>query len=235
MGEHCDESVTHLRPKLVGRSGLRTSVHNYAWMDAAGGYEELAPTGAGRGPMQVFFGALVVIGVMVGLLEMAAGNPPILGVLLTLSGAAGLGYLWLWPANTRLLTGPGFVGYQNLFMQRSFWSTSDISRTVELTIVYYSPKTGYPSKPYLLLVGGNGRCLRKVRQSAWTDEAIRAFEASTGRAAEYAGVYSSVQAGREFPGSVGWMYAHPSASLAITGGIAVAIGVLVVVGKLIAR
>jgi hypothetical protein len=30
------------------------------------------------------------------------------------------------------------------------------------------------------------------------------------------------------------MYAHPSASLAITGGIVVAIGVLVVVGKLIA-
>jgi hypothetical protein len=203
-------------------------------MDAAGGYEELAPTGAGRGPAQVFFGALVVIGLMLALLYIAGRYSPISGVVVALLGAAGLGYLWLWPANTRLLTGPGFVGYQNLFLQRSFWPTSDISRTVELTIVYYAPKAGYQSKPYLLLVGGNGRCLRKVRRSAWTDEAIRAFEASTERATEYAGVYSSVQAGRKFPGSVGWMYAHPSASLAITGGIVVAIGVLVVVGKLIA-
>jgi hypothetical protein len=203
-------------------------------MDTASGYDELAPTGAGRGPAQVFFGFLVVIGLMVGLLEMAGGNSPVLGVGLALSGAAVLGYLWLWPANTRLLTGPGFVGYQNLFMQRSFWSASDISRTVELTIVYYAPRAGYQPKPYLLLVGANGRCLRKVRRSAWTDEAIRAFEAATGRAAEYAGVYRSDKAGREFPGSVGWMYAHPSASLAITGGIVVAIGVLVVVGKLIA-
>jgi hypothetical protein len=215
-------------------SDVEPCVHNYAPMDAAGGYEELAPTGAGRAPAQIFSGALVVIGVMVGLIDVAGGNPPNLGVFLTLSGAAMLGYLWLWPAKTRLLTGPGFVGYQNLFMQRTFWSTSDISRTVELTIVYYAPRSGYQSKPYLLLVGADGRCLRKIRRSAWTDEAIRAFEAATGRAAEYAGVYRSDQAGREFPGSVGWMYAHPSASLAITGGVAVAIGVLVVVGKRIA-
>src|SRR4029077_6807987 len=150
-------------------------------MDAAGGYEELAPTGAGRIPAQIVFGALVVMGVMVGLLEMAVGNPPVPGVLLTLSGAAVLGYLWLWPAKTRLLTGPGVVGYQNLFMQRSFWSTSDTSRTVELTIVYYAPRSGFQSKPYLLLVGADGRCLRNIRRSAWTDDAIRAFEAATGR------------------------------------------------------
>lgn len=203
-------------------------------MDAAAGYGELAPTGAGRGPAQVFLGALVMIGLTLGLLYMAGGNSPILGVAVGLLGTAGLGYFWLWPANTRLLTGPGFVGYQNLFLQRSFWSTSDISRTVELTIVYYSPRAGYQSKQYLLLVGANGRCLRKIRRSAWTDEAIRAFETATGRAAEDGGVCSSDQAGREFPGSVGWMYAHPSASLAITGGVVVAIGVIVVVGKLIA-
>ena len=203
-------------------------------MDAAGGYQELAPTGAGRGPAQVFLSALVVIGLMLGLLYMAGGNSPVVGVVVALLGAAGLGYASLWPANTRLLTGPGFVGYQNIFMQRTFWATSDISRTVEITIVYHSPKAGYQSKPYLLLIGANGRCLRKVRRSAWTDADIRAFEAATGRAADYAGVYSSDQAGREFPGSVGWMYAHPSASLAITGGIVVAIGVLVVVAKRIA-
>lgn len=203
-------------------------------MEAAGGYEELAPTGAGRGPAQVFLGALVVIGLMLGFLYMAGGSSPIEGVVLALLGAAGLGYFFLWPANTRLLTGQGFVGYQNLFLQRTFWSTSDISRTVELTIVYYAPKAGYQSKPYLLLVGANGRCLRKIRRSAWTDDDIRAFEAATGRSAEDVGVYSSEQAGREFPGSVGWMYAHPSAALALTGAIAVAIGVLVVVGKLIA-
>jgi len=203
-------------------------------MDAAGGYQELAPTGAGRGPAQVFLSALVVIGLMLGLLYMAGGNSPVLGVAVALLGAAGLGYVWLWQANTRLLTGPGCVGYQNIFMLRTFWPTSDISRTVELTIVYHSPKAGYQSKPYLLLIGANGRCLRKVRRSAWTDADIRAFEAATGRAAQDAGFYSSDQAGREFPGSVGWMYAHPSASLAITGGIVVAIGVLVVVAKLIA-
>jgi hypothetical protein len=203
-------------------------------MDAAGGYAELAPTGAGRGPAKIFLGALVVIGLMLGLLYLAGGNSPIFGVVVALLGSAGLGYFWLWPANTRLLTGRGFVGYQNLFLQRSFWSTSDISRTVELTVVYYAPKSGYQSKPYLLLVGADGRCLRKVRRSAWTDDDIRAFEAATGRAAEYAGVCSSEQAGREFPGSVGWLYAHPSASFAITGGIAVAIGGLAVVGKLIA-
>jgi hypothetical protein len=205
-----------------------------ASVDAADTYKVLAPTGAGRGPAQVFFGALVVIGLMLGLLYTAGGNSPILGVVVALSAAAGLGCLWLWPANTRLLTGPGFVGYQNLFFQRSFWSTSTISRTVDLTIVYYAPRSGYQPKPYLLLVGANGRCLRKIRRSAWTDDDIRAFEAATGRAAEYAGVLNSDEAGREFPGSVGWMYAHPSASLAITGGIVVAIGVLVVVGKLIA-
>jgi hypothetical protein len=203
-------------------------------MLASGGYEELAPTGAGRGPAQIFLGALVVIGLMLGLLYRAGGNSPILGIVVAVLGAAGLGYLWLWPANTRLLTGRGFVGYQNLVLQRNFWSTSDISRTVELTIVYYAPRAGYQPKPYVLLVGANGRCLRKIRRSAWTDEDIRAFEAATGRAAEYVGVCSSDQAGREFPGSVGWMYAHPSASLAITGGIVVAIGVVVVVGKLIA-
>jgi len=209
-------------------------VHNYASVDAVGAYQELAPTGAGRGPAQVFFGALVVVGLMLGLLYLAGGNSPSLGVVVALSGAAGLGYCWLWSANTRLLAGPGFVGYQNLFLQRSFWPTSTVSRTIELTIVYHSPKAGYNPKPYLLLVGANGRCLRKVRRSAWTDGDIQAFESATGRAAEYAGVFSSDQAGREFPGSVGWMYAHPSASLAITGGIVVAIGVLVVVGKLIA-
>jgi hypothetical protein len=203
-------------------------------MDATDGYEELAPTGAGKGPAQVFFGALVVIGLMLGLLYIAGGSSPIDGVVVALLGAAVLGYLWLWSANTRLLTGPGFVGYQNLFLQRSFWSTSDISRTVELTIVYYAPRAGYQSKPYLLLMAADGRCLRKIRRSAWTDEDIRAFEAATGRAAEDAGLYSSNEAGRKFPGSVGWMYAHPSASAAITGGIVVAIGVLAVVGKLIA-
>jgi hypothetical protein len=203
-------------------------------MDAAGGYEEWAPTGGGRGPALVFLGALVVIGLMLGLLYIAGGNSPILGVVVAFLGAAGLGYFWLWPTNTRLLTGPGVVGYQNLLLQRNFWPTSDISRTVELTIVYYAPKAGYQSKPYLLLVGANGRCLRKIRRSAWTDEAIRAFEVATGRAPEDGGVCSSDQAGREFPGSVGWMYAHPSASLAITGGIVVAIGVMAVAGKLIA-
>jgi len=203
-------------------------------MDAARGYRELAPTGAGRGPAQVFLASLVVIGLMLGLLYMAGGNPPVFGVVVAFPGAAGLGYFWLWPANTRLLTGPGFVGYQNLFLQRSFWPTSDISRTVEVTIVYYAPRSGYQSKPYLLLVGANGRCLRKIRRSAWTDDDIRAFEAATGRVAEFAGVLRSDEAGREFPGSVGWMYAHPSASLAIMGAIVVAIGVVVVVGKLIA-
>ena len=203
-------------------------------MDAAGGYEELAPTGAGQGPAQVFLGAIVVIGLTLGLLYMAEGRSPILGVVVALFGAAGLGYLWLWQANTRLLTGPGFVGYQNIFLQRSFWSTSDISRTVELTIVYYAPKAGYRANPYLLLVGADGRCLRKVRRNAWTDQAIRAFEAATGREAEDAGVYRPDEAGREFPGSVGWMYAHPSASLAMTGGVVAAIGALVVIGKLIA-
>jgi len=215
-------------------SGVRPGVHNYALMDAAGGYQELAPTGAGRGPAQLFLGALVVIGLILGLLDMAGGNSPNVGIFVALSGAAGLGYFWFWPANTRLLTGPGFVGYQNLFLQRTFWPTSDISRAVELTIVYYAPKAGYQSKPYLLLVGADGRCLRKIRRSAWTDEDIQTFEAATGRAAEDAGVYRSDQAGREFPGSVGWMYAHPSASLALTGGVAVAIGILVVVSRLIA-
>jgi len=204
-------------------------------MDADGGYHELAPTGAGRGPIQLFLAALVVIGLMLGLLFMAGGSSPSAGVLVALSGAVGLGYFFLWHANTRLLTGRGFVGYQNLFLRRTFWSTSDISRTVELTIVYYAPKSGNQSKPYLLLVGANGRCLRKVRRSAWTDDDIRAFEAATDRAAEYAGVYSSEQAGREFPGSVGWMYAHPSASLRMTGAMAVAIGVLAVVSKLVSR
>src|ERR1700704_4894946 len=104
-------------------------------MDAASAHRELAPTGAGRGPAQVFFAALVVIGLMLGLLYVAGGNSPVLGVVVAFLGAAGLGCLWLWPANTRLLTGPGVVGYQNLFLQRSFWPTSTISRTVELTIV----------------------------------------------------------------------------------------------------
>jgi hypothetical protein len=41
--------------------------------------------------------------------------------------------------------------------------------------------------------------------------------------------YSPVEADKQFPGSVGWMYAHPSLSAAIGAAIVVAIGAIVVV------
>ena len=141
---------------------------------------------------------------------------------------------WLWLANTRLLIGPGVVGYQNLLGGQRVWPTSDIARAVQLVIVYPS-RYGDQAKAALLLVGADGRCLQKVRIAAWSGDDVAAFAAANGRSLEYLGSYSPVEANREFPGSVGGMYAYPGRSAAIAAGIVVAIGATVVVTHLSSR
>jgi hypothetical protein len=174
-------------------------------MDSLGQRSELAPHAAPR--VLVGFAIIAVLGLSAGAIAMR-GNAAalVLGIGTILMGIAGPVCFWLWLTNTRLLIGPGVVGYQNLLGRQRVWPTSDIARAVQLVIVYPS-RYGDQAKPALLLVGADGLCLQKVRIAAWSDLDVAAFAAATGRSLEYIGSYSPVEANREFLGSVGWMYA----------------------------
>lgn len=202
-------------------------------MDSLGQRSELAPHAA---PQQwVGFGLLAALGLFAGALAVRGNAAAIvLGIGIILIGIAGPVCFWLWLANTRLLIGPGVVGYQNLLGRQRVWPISEITRAVRFTIVYPS-RYGDQAKPALLLVGADGRSLQKVRIAAWSDDDVAAFAAATGRSLEYIGSYSPVEANREFPGSVGWMYAYPGRSAAIAAGIVVAIGATVVLTHLSSR
>jgi hypothetical protein len=202
-------------------------------MDSLGQRSELAPHAAPR--QWVGVGLLAALGLFAGALGMR-GNAAavVLSIGFILLGIAGPICYWLWLVNTRLLIRPGAVGYQNLLGAQHVWPTSEIARAVQLTIAYPS-RYGDQAKPALLLVGADGRCLQKVRIAAWSDDDVAAFAAATGRSLEYVGSYSPVEANREFPGSVGWMYAYPGRSAAIAAGIVVAIGATVVLTHLNSR
>jgi hypothetical protein len=202
-------------------------------VDSLGQRSELAPHAAPR--LWVAFGLFAVLGLFAGAIGMR-GNAAavVLSIGFILFGIGAPVTYWLWLANTRLLIGPGVVGYQNLLGGQRVWPTSEIARAVQLTIVYPS-RYGDQAKPAFLLVGADGRCLQKVRTAAWSDDDIAAFAAATGRSLEYIGSDSPVQANREFPGSVGWMYAYPGRSAAIAAAIVVAIGVAVVLTHLSSR
>jgi hypothetical protein len=202
-------------------------------MDNLGQRTELAPHAVPK--YWVFFGLLAVLGLFAGAIGMQ-GNAAakVLSIGFILIGIAGPVCYWLWLANTRLVIGPGVAGYQNLFGARRVWPTSEIARAVQLMIVYPS-RYGDQAKPALLLVGADGRCLQKVRIAAWSDGDVAAFGAATGQSLEYIGSYSPVEANKEFPRSVGWMYAYPGRSAAIAAGIVAAIGAAVVVSSLSSR
>jgi hypothetical protein len=202
-------------------------------MDSLGQRSELAPHAT---PRQLLgFGLFAVLGLFAGAIAIrgnAAGV--VLAIAFILFGIGAPFCFWLWLVNTRLLIGPGMVGYQNLLGGQRVWPTSDIARAVQLVIVYRS-RYGDQAKSALLLVGADGRCLQKVRIAAWSDDDVAAFAAATGRSLESIGSYSPVEANREFPGSVGWMYAYPGKSAAIAAGIVVAIGATVVLTQLNSR
>ena len=202
-------------------------------MDSLGQRSELAPHAAPR--LVVGFGLIAGLGLLAGAIAIR-GNAAalVLGSGTILMAIAAPVCYWLWLANTRLLIGPGVVGYQNLLGGQRVWPTSDIARAVQLMIVYPS-RYGDQAKAALLLVGADGRCLQKVRIAAWSDDDVAAFAAANGRSLEYLGSYSPVEANREFPGSVGWMYAYPGRSAAIAAGIVVAIGATVVLTHLSSR
>jgi hypothetical protein len=202
-------------------------------VDSLGQRSGLAPHAKPR--QWVAFGLLGALGLFAGAIAMP-GNAAakVLASGFILFGIALPVGFWLWLANTRLLIGPGVVGYQNLLGGQRVWPTAEIARAVQLTIVYPS-RYGAQAKQAFLLVGADGRCLQKVRTAAWSDDDVAAFAAATGRSLEYIGSYSPVQANREFPGSVGWMYAYPGRSAAVAAAIVVAIGATVVLTNLSSR
>lgn len=163
-------------------------------------------------------------GVLIGLLMLRGNTYAVgLGVAFILVGAAFPAAYWLWLTNTRLLAGRGGVGYRDMLGRSRYWSAADVARVVQVTIVYYSPRSGRQIKPALLLVGGDGRCLLKVRTAQWPVDAIDAFIAGTGHQAEDVGLYTSGQVASEFPGSVGFMNSPTWRTVAIVAVIAAAI------------
>ena len=192
-------------------------------MASAGDVQELAPQSSPQ--LWFLFAVEGAIGILVGAVMLRGNSVAIgLGILFILAGVGFPVAYWLWLANTRLLTGRGVVGYQNMFGQQSFLPTSDIRRAVRITIVYRSPRSRDQPKPALMLVGADGRCLLKIRVQRWRKEAIDAFTAATGCMSEDLGYYTTRQLAREFPGSVGFMYAHTGWTALITVGIVLVLG-----------
>lgn len=193
-------------------------------MDAIGKLQELAPRSSAR--LWAFFAVEAALGFMCGALSLRGNTAgELVGVLFIVVGAAFPTCYWLWLANTRLLIGSGLVGYQNLLGSRRTWPTSEIARAVEITILYRG-RYGTRPKQALLLVDTDGRCLQKIRIEQWPPDAISAFEAATGRSPEYAGQYPTGLAAQQFPGSVGFMYAHVWWTGLIAVGIVVVLAVL---------
>jgi hypothetical protein len=166
-------------------------------MEATRDTEELAPNDSYLRPLRVVFPALAGIGVLAALAWFGSrGNATNweIALALTLLPAGGVGSVvfWLWFANARLLIGPGVVGFRNLFGQRRFWPVSDITRVVDLTILYVN-RYGTQPKLFTLLLGPDGRCLFKLKVAAWRGDDIAALVAATGRSHEYAGVYTTAR------------------------------------------
>lgn len=116
-------------------------------MEAIGQYRVLAPVRYNKSPLRAIFAVLGAIGLLfLALSLIAGGSPSTVSIYLLGVGAFGSAYLWLWLFNTRLLIGPGMVGYQNLVGQQTVWPTSDIARSVQLTIVYRDRRGNHPKR-----------------------------------------------------------------------------------------
>lgn len=184
-------------------------------------------------PARVVMATLALIGAVTTPLIIALGAAGSRGgstlgysLVCLLGGGVGLVYLWVWPANTRLLVGSKEVGYQNLFGRRCLWSANEIARVVDVTILYRTGKRP-TSQRSLLLIGLDGRCLFNLRVAGWTGDDIQAFIAATGRASEARiAPLTASEARREFPGSLAWVVAHPS--WAVWMMIAIAIAAIIV-------
>lgn len=205
-------------------------------MENAAGLRVIAPTMRNLNTLRLLAGLAAVAGAltlailaMTGLPAHGSGRAVGGGIGLLGIGLFGTLYFWLWPANTRLLVGPNLVGYQNMLGRRRVWSTAEIARVVDLTILYNSRSTTTPHRA-LLLVGVNGRCLLALAVKPWSIDAIGEFIAATRRPADYLdGPVTVQQARQKYPGSVSWAYAHSGWMVALTIAAGLALVLLTLV------
>jgi hypothetical protein len=210
--------------------------HNYAPMETANRFRLIPPTLPLLRKTRTLLAVSTVIGAVSLLLILAFGAAGSRGgstlgysLVFLLGGVLGLIYLWVWPASTRLLVGVNEVGYQNMLGQRRLLAAGEIAKVVDVTILYRSGKNP-TSQRSLLLIGLDGRCLFNLRAAAWTPDAIQAFIAGTGRPSEVRiAPLTAREARREFPGSLGWIVAHPGWGVWIMIAIAIAAIVLFLV------